>query len=74
MPSTPKKKPAKPHIPYIQKEPPAIGSRVKVWFDRGSREFLIKSEAGAVTRDIYGVCLEDVVFDTETTARRARQS
>lgn len=71
MPSVPKKKPTKPHIPYIQREPPAIGSRVKVWFDKGAKEFLIESETGAVTQDIYGICLGDVVFDTETTARGA---
>ena len=67
----PKDKRPKPAIPSIQQQPPAIGSRVKVWFDKASKDLLIESETGAIARDIYGICLEDVVFDTETTARGA---
>ncbi len=67
----PKDKRPKPAIPSIQRQPPAIGSRVKVWFDKASKDILIESETGAIARDIYGICLEDVVFDTETTARGA---
>lgn len=67
----PRQKPAKPSIPHIQRQPPAIGSRVKVWFDKTSKDLLIESETGELSRDIYGVCLADVVFDTETTARGA---
>lgn len=67
----PKDKPPKPAIPSIQRRPPAIGSCVKVWFDKASKDLLVASETGAITRDIYGICLEDVVFDTETTARGA---
>ncbi|WP_048645258.1 hypothetical protein [Nitratireductor soli] len=67
----PKDKPAKPPIPYIQNASPAIGSRVKVWVDKASKDLLIESQTGAITRDIYGICLEDVVFSTEATARGA---
>ncbi|MEQ8451614.1 hypothetical protein [Roseivivax sediminis] len=67
----PKDKRPKPAIPYIQNASPAIGSRVKVWFDKASKDLLIESETGAITRDIYGICLDDVAFDTETTARGA---
>ncbi|BCH19613.1 hypothetical protein [Mesorhizobium sp. L-2-11] len=67
-------KPAKPPIPNIQNASPAIGSRVKVWFDKPSKDLLIESETGAITRDIYGICLEDVLFDTETTARENIQT
>lgn len=66
-----KDKPVKPPIPYIQNTSPAIGSRVKVWFDKASKYLLIACETGTITRDIYGICLEDVMFDTETTARGA---
>jgi len=67
-------KAVKPSIPYIQNAPPAIGGRVKVWFDKASKDLLIESETGAITRDTYGICLEDVVFATETTARGAVRS
>lgn len=62
---------AKRAIPHIQRQPPAIGSRVKVWFDKASKDLLIESETGDITRDIYGICLEDVLFDAERTARGA---
>lgn len=62
----PKDKRPRPAIPYIQNASPAIGSRVKVWFDKVSKDLLIESETGAITRDIYGICLEDVAFDTES--------
>jgi len=66
-----KNKSAKPSIPNIQNASPAIGSCVKVWFDKASKDLLVASETGTITRDIYGICLEDVTFDTEATARGA---
>lgn len=60
----------KPAIPFIQKNPPALGTKVKVWFDKSSTHLLIESN-GTLARDIYGVCLEDVSFGTETTLRGA---
>lgn len=71
MPGKPRTKPSKPSIPFIQKEPPAVGSRVKVWFDKNSQELLVQSDGGAISKDIYGVCLGDALFDTETTTRGA---
>lgn len=48
-----------------------IGSRVKVWYDKSSKELLVQSDGGAISKDIYGVCLGDALFDTETSARGA---
>lgn len=61
----------KPKIFDIAKHPPPIGSRVKVWFDTKERQLLVEDEADRVSRDIYGMPLSDVVFDTETTPRGA---
>ncbi|MAN76609.1 MAG: hypothetical protein CML24_05320 [Rhizobiales bacterium] len=55
----------------MQNASPAIGNRIKAWFDKASEDLFIEIETGAITRDIYGMCLEDVVFDTEITARGA---
>ncbi len=61
----------KPKIFHIAKYPPPIGSRVKVWLDTKERHLLVEDESGRVTYDIYGMPLADVVFEIETTPRRA---
>jgi hypothetical protein len=61
----------KPKVFSIGKQPPRIGSRVKVWFDKKDAHLMIQDETGNVTWDIYGVPLSDVVFETETTPRGA---
>src|SRR6478672_2231398 len=57
----------KPRIVHISTQPPPIGSRVKVWFDRRECHLLVEDATGRVTWDIYGMPLADVVFETETT-------
>ena len=66
-----KTKSALPPVPFVQNRSPAIGTRIKVWFDKPSRNLLIEDEAGKVSQDIYGVCLGDVEFNVETTSRGA---
>ena len=61
----------KPKVFHIAKYPPPIGSRVKVWFDTKERQLIVEDETGRVTRDIYGMPLADVVFETEMTPRGA---
>jgi len=57
--------------PWVSSRPPAIGSRVKVWFDKKEQQLLVETKQGERTRDIYGVCLGNAVFETEPTARGA---
>ena len=58
-------------VPYVDRQPPKIGSRVKVWFDRRSGDLLIETSDGMVSKSIYDVCLGEAVFETEPTVRGA---
>ena len=44
---------------------------MKVWLDTKERQLLVEDDNGRATYDIYGMPLADVVFETETTPRRA---
>lgn len=58
-------------VPFLQQDPPALGSVVKVWFEKREKVLFIEGEGGRRWRDIYGVCLEDVQFSTDATPRGA---
>lgn len=58
-------------VAYVDRRPPEIGSRVKVWFDRRSGDLLVEASDGAVSKSIYNVCLGDAVFGAEQTTRGA---
>ena len=58
-------------IPYVSDNPPAIGSKVSVSFDRKSGNLIIEAEDGTKTQDIYGVALADAFFEVITTPRGA---
>ena len=56
-------------IPHVSRQPPEIGSRVKIYFDRKSGDLIIESPEGQRCRDFLGVCIGEAVFDTEPTVR-----
>lgn len=57
--------------PFVSSNPPAIGSKVTVSFDRKSGNLIIEADDGTKTQDIYGVALGDAFFEVITTPRGA---